>query len=239
MKQLSVSDVLAGANAAMVGPQFDVTGALATMVVGVPSALSTRAAAVLVDVDGHLEVLAASSHRALDLEIHQTQAQEGPCLDTMQTGVEEHEVGADAITARWPRVGPMIVASGYESVQALPLRWHGVTFGGLNLFRAEPTGFEDQQAECRAVADAVTMLIVSAHLDHDQLRPGLRSALEERAVVELAKGALAHAWELDMASAYDALTGWAEEHHVSLGLAARQVMDQARNKELAPRTAPS
>jgi len=239
MKYLSVSDVLAGANAAMVDAEFDVTGALASVVLGLSSALSTSAAAVLVDVDGHLEVLAASSHRALDLEIHQTQAQEGPCLDTMRSGVEEHEVGADAITARWPSVGPMIVASGYESVQALPLRWHGVTFGGLNLFRGQATGFEDQRAECRAIADAVTMLIVSARLGNDQLGAGLRSALEERAVVELAKGALAHAWELDMASAFDALTGWAEERHVTLGVAARQVLDQARTQQLAARTAPS
>jgi ANTAR domain len=173
------------------------------------SALSTRAAAVLVDVDGTLEVLAASSHRALDLEIHQAQAQEGPCLDTMRSGVEEHEVGADAISARWPRVGPMIVASGYESVQALPLVGQGVTFGGLNLFRGEAIGFEYQQADCRAVANAVTLLIVTAHVEGDQLRAGLHTALEERAVVELAKGALAHAWGLDMASAYDALAQWA------------------------------
>ena len=79
MKHLGVADVLARANAAMVGPDFDVTGALATLVVGVTSALSTRAAAVLVEVDRDLEVLAASSHRVLDLEIHQAQAQEGPC----------------------------------------------------------------------------------------------------------------------------------------------------------------
>jgi len=236
MKHLSVSDVLARATAAMVGPDFDVTGALASMVVEVSSALSARAAAVLVDVDGQLEVLAASSHRALDLEIHQAQAQEGPCLDTIRSGVEVHEVGAEAIRGRWPRVGPMIVASGYESVQALPMFWHGTAFGGLNLFRAEATGFEDQQAECRALADTVTLLIVSAHYQNDQLAAGLHSALEERAVVELAKGALAHAWELDMASAYDALTDLAHEQHVTLGVAARQVMADARSRRLAPRT---
>ena len=73
MKRYSVSDVLAGANAAMVGPDFDVTGALASMVAGVASALSARAAAILVEVDGDLEVLAATSHRTLDLEIHQAQ----------------------------------------------------------------------------------------------------------------------------------------------------------------------
>ena len=71
MTRTSVSDVLARANAAMVGPDLDVTGALARLLAGVTSSLPATAAAVLVDTDGSLEVLAATSHRALDLEMHQ------------------------------------------------------------------------------------------------------------------------------------------------------------------------
>lgn len=232
MKQISVADVLASANAAMVRPDFDVTGALASLVVGATAALPVRAAAVLVDVDGRLEVLTATSHRALDLELHQAQTHEGPCLETMSSGVEVHEVGADAIVGRWPRVGPQIVGSGYLSVQAIPMAWQGTTFGGLNLFREEATGFEHQLADCRALADAVTLLLVSAHLKPDQLGVGLRAALEERATVELAKGALAHAWQLDIPEAFDALAALAEQEHVSLGVAARLVMERARARQL-------
>jgi hypothetical protein len=237
MKQISVSDVLASANAAMVGPDFDVTGALARLVVGAAAALSVKAAAVLVDVDGRLEALAATSHRALDLELHQAQTQEGPCLETMSSGVEVHEVGAVPIVERWPRVGPQIVRSGYLSVQAMPMTWQGSTFGGLNLFREEAVGFEHQMADCRALADAVTLLLVSAHLAPDQLGVGLRAALEERATVELAKGALAHAWQLDMPGAFDALTLLAEQEQVSLGVAARLVMERARGRALGVRDA--
>lgn len=228
MKLTSVSDVLARANAAMVGPDLDVTGALARLVAGVTTALPAQAAAVLVDVDGRLEVLAATSHRALDLEMHQAQVDQGPCLDAIRVGEEVHEVGAEALVARWPLAGPFIVASGYRSVQALPLTWHGATFGALNVFRADPTGFAEQQAECRALADAVTLLIVSAHVEHDHLAVGLRTALAERAVVEQAKGALAHTRSLDMAAAFEALGAIADEEDVSLGVAARWVMDRAR-----------
>jgi hypothetical protein len=235
MKQISVSDVLASANAAMVGPDLDLTGALASLVVGATAALSVKAAAVLVDVDGRLEVLTATSHRTLDLELHQAQTHEGPCLETMDSGVEVHEVGAGAIVGRWPLVGPQIVDSGYRSVQAMPLTWHGATFGGLNLFREEATGFEHQLADCRALADAVTLLLVSARLTHDELGVGLRAALEERATVELAKGALAHAWQLDMPEAFDALTALAEQEQLSLGVAARLVMERARERHLGAR----
>ncbi len=235
MTRTSVSEVLARANSAMVGPDLDVTGALARLLTGVTASLPASAAAVLVDTDGSLEVLAATSHRALDLEMHQAQVDEGPCVDALRTGVEVHAVGADALVARWPQAGPAIVASGYRAVQALPLAWHGESFGALNVFRENPEGFEGQQPDCRALADAVTLLIVSAHVDHDHLAAGLRSALEDRSVVELAKGALAHTRSLDMAGAYDALVDLADEEQVTLGVAARRVMDRARSGTLDAR----
>ena len=68
MTRTSVSEVLARANAAMVGPDLDVTGALARLLAGITASLPATAAAVLVDAEGSLEVLAATSHRALDLE---------------------------------------------------------------------------------------------------------------------------------------------------------------------------
>jgi ANTAR domain/GAF domain len=232
MTRTSISEVLAGANAAMVAPDLDVTGALARLLAGVTASLPASAAAVLVAAEGSLEVLAATSHRALDLEMHQAQVDEGPCLDALHTGAEVHAVGADDLVARWPKAGPAIVASGYRAVQALPLAWHGESFGALNIFREDPEGFEEQQRDCRALADAVTLLIVSAHVDHDHLAAGLRAALEDRSVVELAKGALAHTRSLDMADAYDALVALADEEQVTLGVAARRVMNRARSGTL-------
>ncbi len=239
MTSTSVWEVLARANAAMVRPDLDVTGALARLLAGVTAALPATAAAVLVDADGSLEVLAATSHRALDLEMHQAQVDEGPCLEGLRSGEEVHEVGADAMVRRWPAAGPFVVASGYLSVQALPLTWHGRTFGALNVFRAKAEGFEHQQADCRALADAVTLLIVSAHVDHEHLAASLHAVLEERSVVEQAKGALAYTRTLDMAEAFDALAALADDEGVTLGVAARRVMARARQGTLggpAPRS---
>ena len=114
------------------------------------------------------------------------------------------------------------MASGYRSVQALPLTWHGRPSAPSTC--SGRSGFEHQQPDCRALADAVTLLIVSAHVDHDHLAAGLRAALEDRALVELAKGALAHTRSLDMAEAFDALVALADEEEVTLGVAARRVM---------------
>jgi hypothetical protein len=124
--------------------------------------------------------------------------------------------------------GPVIVAAGYRSVQAVPLLWQGSVFGALNVFRAEEAGFADQQAECRALADAVTLVIVSSQLSEERIVGGLHAALEERAVVELAKGALAYVLSVDMAAAFDALVTLADGDGLSLGNAARRVMERAR-----------
>jgi hypothetical protein len=236
MTRTSVSEVLARANAAMVGADLDVTGALARLLTGVTASLPASAAAVLVDTDGSLEVLAATSHRALDLEMHQAQVDEGPCVDALRSGGEVHAVGSDELVSRWPQAGPAIVACGYRAVQALPLAWHGESFGALNVLREVTEGFEHQQPDCRALADAVTLLIVSAHVDHEPLAAGLRAALEDRTVVEMAKGALAHTRSLDMAQAFDALVGLADDEEVTLGVAARRVMDRARTGTLDGRT---
>lgn len=228
MSTTSVSEVLATANATMVGANLDVTGALAHLVTGSVDALGARAAAVLVESEGVLEVLVATSHRAHDLEIHQVQADEGPCLDALRSGEEVSLHGEAALVARWPVAGPIIVRSGYLAVQATPLRWHGDAFGALNVFGRDEGDLLDVTADCRALADAVTMIIVSGRLADAQLGESLRFALADRAVVEQAKGAIAHVASLDMAAAFDALGDLAAAERLSLGVAAARVMERAR-----------
>lgn len=232
MTSTSVRSVLASANAAMVREDLDVTGALARLLAGVTASLPASAAALLVEADGSLEVLAATSHRDLDLEMHQAQVDEGPCVDALRSGTQVHEVGADAISRRWPVTGPFVVASGYQSVQAVPLTWHGRTFGALNVFRAAPEGFEQQQPDCQALADAATLLIISARVEPAHVAASLHAVLEERSVVEQAKGALAYTRSLDMAQAFDALVALADDEGVTLGVAARLVMARARQGTL-------
>lgn len=237
MSHLSIGDVLARANAALVDPDLDVTGAIASLLAGATEALGADAAAVLVESEGSLELLAATSHRVADLEIHQAQTDEGPCVDTIRVNADIDVVGTEAIEERWPLSGPVITRSGYSSVHATPLTWHGTAFGGLNLFRSQPVSLRDQSDECRALADAITLAVVARFLTDGHVTEGLRAALAERAVVEQAKGALAHVRSLDMPAAYDELLALAEAQRAPLGVTARQVMQQAREGTLG-RSAP-
>ena len=233
MSDTTVSALLARATASMVSGACDVTGALAALLAGVVELAPADAAAVLVQTEsGALELLAATSHRVADLEMYQVQADEGPCVDCIRTGATVVESGTDAIAARWPVTGPAIVASGYAAVATAPLHWHGRSFGALNLFRTAAEASGPDPLDVQPFADAATMLILSTHLSESTLTTGIRRALEGRAVVERAKGALAHVRSIDMAEAFDTLVRLAEEEQVPLGETARRVMDRARSGTL-------
>ncbi len=232
MNHITVPEVVARANATMVAPDMDITGALASILTGATEALPAAAAAVLVEHDGALEVLATTSHRATDLEILQHQVDEGPCLDAVRTG---EAVGASEraeLRRRWPVAGAAIDRGGYHSLLATPLVWQGRTFGAFNVFHTQGQPVDGQRAACRALADAVTLVLVTSRLDPPSLTPGLAAALAERAVVEQAKGALAHVHCLEMAEAFDRLVATAHAEDSTLGVTARQVMEQARNRGL-------
>jgi hypothetical protein len=233
MNTTTVSDLLAGATASMVSGAPDVTGALAALLKGVVDVVPADAAAVLVETEaGTLELLAATSHRVADLEMYQVQADEGPCIDSIRTSAAVAESGTEAILGRWPATGRAIVASGYATVATAPLHWHGRCFGALNLFRAEADLDGATTMDCQPFADAATMLILSTHLADRDLTVSLREALEGRAVVERAKGALAQTRSLDMPEAFDALVRIAAQERLSLGDAARRLMEQARSGTL-------
>ncbi len=221
---------VAGAAASSV-VQHEAVGALDRLLEEGAAALGASAAGVLVlGADERLELLAATSHAVSELEAYQCQRDQGPCVDAVRSG--EPVAAADEVemVSRWPEVGPVIVASGYGSVHAAPLRWLDRTFGGFNLFFDDRTELHpDLEAATRALADTATLVIVtSGSTDPGSITATLVEALAGRAVVEQAKGALAHLRDLDMAGAFAALRVEAEAAGVPLGEAARALVERAR-----------
>ncbi len=233
MSTASVSEVLARANSAMVASDLDVAGGLSALLAGACQALGADSAAILVRTGHGLEVLAASSHRAEDLEIHQMQEGEGPCFDSVGSGRPVALGGREAILSRWPSVGRYIVGAGYVDVSATPMGWRGEYYGALNLFSASVV--EDRAARRlaeRAFADTATLLIVAHHQTEGLLGRSVEHALAQRAVIERAKGALAQVRSLSMPAAFEALQGLAATEDLSLGATAALVMERARTATL-------
>ena len=175
--------------------------------------------------NGHLDVLAATSHRVDDLEAYQAMAEDGPCIESMRAGTAVLIDSVGDANTRWPGFGDRMRTAGYERVYAVPMRWQGISVGGLNLFW-QHTGSEPvDEVLLQTFADILTLAALHIRpLSSDDAFARLQEALEARGAIEQAKGVLAWQHDLDMVEAYAALLSIAEEHDLTLGEAADAVV---------------
>lgn len=198
--------------------------------------LDAGAVGVMVQLgDGTLELLAATSHRTRELELYQIQADAGPCPEAIRTGSPVQVVGAAALRERWPAVGGAVVEAGFGSVEAFPVRWHGSVLGGLNVFRGPEQPVTDAAALGQAFADVVSLLLVRRPDEScDDVALRVRQAIAGRAVIEQAKGVLAHQLGLDPGDAFDDLIRIAAEREVTVTAVAQQLLGEAQHAARVP-----
>jgi GAF domain-containing protein len=215
--------------------EYDVVSALTHLCVACTDVFGASAAALLVRGDGgagaELELLAASSHAAAELELHQQQVDQGPCLDAVSTRRPVHADDADELARRWPRFAAVAGPTGVRAAHAHPLRWRGRVLGGLNLFfTTDRTLDAEEEVAAQAFADVATIAIV-----HARARPRVeviarevQEALDGRTVVEQAKGVLAVQESIDPAEAFHRLLDRSDALGVSLASLASQVVERAQ-----------
>lgn len=176
-----------------------------------------------------LEVLAASSHSAVELELYQLQIAEGPCIEAVSGGSEISESGHGGLRRRWPRMARALAAAGIGSVHAVPLRWRGETFGALNVFfsSTEPVSAR-RRSEAQLFADlaAVAVVHASSRPTHEDVLGVIGTAVERGAVVERAKGVVMHVRGLDGAGAFLLLVEAAGRAGVPLTVLADELLDE-------------
>ncbi|UOX93377.1 GAF and ANTAR domain-containing protein [Amycolatopsis sp. FBCC-B4732] len=196
---------------------------------------ASAAGLLLSDQRGSLHVVAASDERTRLLELLQLQAGQGPCLDTYRTGVPVH---ADDLTRerdRWPVFVPEALAEGYHSVQAIPLRLRRQVIGALNLFgRDAALVGQENLGVARALADTATVGILQERAIRrgEVLTEQLQTALNNRVIIEQAKGVLFHAGGIPMDQAFELLRTYCRSHNLRLSTIAEEL---ARGS-LDPRT---
>jgi len=231
MTRRTPAQAIADAAAGLVadGPT-DVAGHLAFLLTDLVEVIGGGSIAGLLikDEAGQLDVLAASSHKAEELELFQLQHLQGPCIDALHENRSVHTDTSLEIRERWPRVGDYIAAS-CQSLEASPLRWRGLPIGTLNLLhpRAHALGAEQRQT-IHTFADIATLILVQATLDHNvDTAVVVRQALHDRALIEQAKGVLAYTRDIEIAPAYDYLLHLARTQRIPLVELARQIIAEA------------
>jgi len=199
---------------------FDMLEFLSMLVERCVELLDVAAAGVVLsDHRGALRMAAASSEQARLVELFAVQADDGPCLDCVRTGLPVYSTDLVADELRWPRFAPAARAAGFVATHAVPMRLRGTVIGALNLFKAEPNGVDEASVRLgQALADVATigMLQQRAIDDNTILVEQLQTALNSRVVIEQAKGVLSAHGRVDMDHAFTALRGYARSHNLRL-----------------------
>jgi GAF domain-containing protein len=191
---------------------FDLIEVLTLLAARSVELLDAGAAGVLLaDRDRHLRVMAASSEQSQLLDLFQAQNDEGPCLDCYTTG---QVVINSNLTAGspWPSFAAQSVRYGLPSVCAVPLRLKDVVLGCLNLFMTQPTDLSETDiALARAMADVASIALLQHQISRDAPthQAQLQQALDNRILVEQAKGMLAERGHIDMDEAFSQLRVYA------------------------------
>ena len=135
MRPSTSAAAFAAANAAMVRG-VDGASTVHVLLADCLELLGADTAGVLVHVgEQELELLAATSHKALELELYQVQVHSGPCVDTITRG-ESVEVSGEAELALSGRTsGGRCPVPGSDGPRLTHAR-HDRVLGGLNLFWA-------------------------------------------------------------------------------------------------------
>ena len=153
----------------------------------------TTAGLLILDLEGSLHPVAASTEGTRVLELFQLQSDEGPCLDCVRSGEVVIVPDVRATRDRWPRFSQALLDSEFHSVAALPMRLRNETIGSLNLFN---------------VAGMPALSVDDRHI---------AQALDTRIVIEQAKGVLAEFGGVRVDVAFDALRSYARGANAKLG----------------------
>lgn len=175
-----------------------------------------------------LQLFAASSHHSAELELHQSQIDEGPCVDAITSAASVSVAGSKDLISTWPTFGPAMVDKGFTAVHSFPLTWGETVLGGMALFRKEPATFEqDENDAAQALADLVSRLVMDGDSVADSTDDRIEAALGTRAAVELAKGTIAEEGNMTMGDAFDRLRALATKRGLGITEVAEDLVAKA------------
>jgi hypothetical protein len=191
--------------------------------------LGADTAGILVRAGEHgYEMLSAASHEAAELELYQSQARNGPCVEAIETGRSVTASGDRELVERWPDFGRAMADAGLLTVHAAPMRWHREVLGGINLFWSRTKELDTTERDLAAAfADVCTLALMQKDAEEDAAATVARQvhlALQGRVVIERAKGVLAQTDGLDMGRAFARLVDLSREQSRPLTTVAQDLL---------------
>ena len=188
----------------------------------------TAAGVMLVAPTGDLRLVASSNEEMRIVELFEIQSDEGPCLDSYRCGEPVVNVDLATVNGRWPHFAPVAFEAGFRSVHALPMRLRGTILGAINLFNATAGAMAEADIlAAKALADMASIAIVQhrATIEAQVLNENLQNALNDRLIIEQAKGVLAERSDLEIEQAFSTMRNHARNGNLKLVDVARHIID--------------
>lgn len=206
---------------------FDVVELLTDLTERCAELLNVDSAGLLLaDSRGHLQLIAATSEEARDLELFQLQSSEGPCLDSFTSAQSVSVADLRADRARWSQFSTAAVDAGIFSAHAVPMRAAGHAFGALGLFGTQVGELNAaDQLLAQTLAHVASVVILQENFSTpDSLDVRLRAILDDRVVIEQTEGLLREHLGVSVEDAFVILRTYAQAHHEHLTVVARRLM---------------
>ena len=197
---------------------YEITDVLYDLTERVAEIIPVPAAGVSLLQDGALQHATSLNELAAAIEVVQEQSQQGPCVDACRTNEMVSVADVRVEPDRWPAVSRAARAAGVVAMAGIPFSNGQATLGALNLYDVEPRHWSEAElARARVLADMATGYVVNAsHLQRERrTNEQLRQALENRVVIEQAKGILAAQHGISVTQAFERLRGYARSHNAS------------------------
>jgi GAF domain-containing protein len=157
--------------------------------------------------DHEIMTVAVSDQFAAAIDEIQYGRGQGPCLETLHTGIQVN-VADLAADDRWGDYRIYALTYGVRSSLSLPLAIDGIVRGALNLYTTVPNSFgmsETRRSKAFAHQAAAALTIVLRNADQAALEHQLREALATRAVVDQAVGIIMGQRRVDSSQAFAVL----------------------------------
>ena len=141
---------------------------------------------------GKLRTVAASNDTILEMDHHQYESGEGPCVAAAAEGHEFH-IASLAEETRWPTFVPEAIQQGIQSILSTPLIPGDRPIGALNIYSDSERAFGSSQKElAQLFATQASGILADAGADMpDEDRSALLAdSLRSREVIAQAQGVL-------------------------------------------------
>jgi GAF domain-containing protein len=179
--------------------------------------------------DGGLSFAAASHELVMEVEQVQAHIGDGACHEAF---VQREVVVVEDLRQeeRWPEYVRRVTDAGLHAVLGIPMTAFGHTIGVINVYRAGPTRWSDEDvdaAEILAAVGAGYIVNASRMRAQHELQEQLHTAIESRDIIGQAKGVLMAREGVGADDAFQMLRSISQSNNVKLREVAQRVVASA------------